>query len=90
MSRRFVIALIVAVVSALTAGTMATIAAVAARAGFAMPARVWIWVAIALDALFIYAVFERRAFLLNPMLSLKPYGRYQGPDPAIVRHCRGR
>jgi peptidoglycan/xylan/chitin deacetylase (PgdA/CDA1 family) len=81
MSRRYVIAVIVAVVSVITAGTMATIAAVAARAGFAMPARVWIWIAIALDALFIYAVFERRSPVWGRIVSR---GRPHTPAIAIT------
>jgi peptidoglycan/xylan/chitin deacetylase (PgdA/CDA1 family) len=81
MSRRYVIAVIVAVVSVITAGTMATIAAVAARAGFAMPASVWIWIAIALDALFIYAVFERRSPVWGRIVSR---GRPHTPAIAIT------
>ena len=46
-----------------------------------MPVRVWIWFAIALDALFIYAVFERRAPVWGRIVSR---GRPHTPAIAIT------
>src|SRR5712691_9858912 len=81
MSRRFVVALIVAVVSALTGGAVAAAAWVAARLGIVIPTHVWIWIGIGLDALFIYAVFERRAPVFGRIVSR---GRPRAPAIAIT------
>ena len=81
MSRRFVIALIVAVVSALTGGAVAAVAWVAARLGIVIATHVWILIAVGLDALFIYAVFERRAPVWGRIVSR---GRPRTPAIAIT------
>src|SRR5712691_4143471 len=81
MSRRFVVALIVAVVSALTGGAVAAAAWVAARLGIIIATHVWAWIGIGLDALFIYAVFERRAPVWGRIVSR---GRPRTPAIAIT------
>ncbi len=81
MSRRFVVALIVAVVSALTGGAVAAAAWVAARLGIVIATHVWAWIGIGLDALFIYAVFERRAPVWGRIVSR---GRPRTPAIAIT------
>ena len=75
------IALIVIVVSLLTAAAVGVIAFLARLLPFAIPPRAWVWSAIALDALFIHAVFERRAPLWGRIVSR---GRPRTPAIAIT------
>jgi peptidoglycan/xylan/chitin deacetylase (PgdA/CDA1 family) len=82
MSRRGVmIALIVAVASAVTAAGVTGLRWLAARAGVLDSPRVWIWIGVALDALLLYAVFERRAPLFGRIVSR---GRPRSPAIAIT------
>ena len=81
MSRRGVIILIVAAASAVTAAGVASLRFVATRAGVADPLRVWIWIGVVLDALLLYAVFERRAPLFGRIVSR---GRPRSPAIAIT------
>jgi len=82
MSRRGVIASIVVVSSLVTAGTVGALAFLAQRLSpSAVPLRVWVWSAIALDALVIHAVFERRAPLWGRIVSR---GRPRTPAIAIT------
>jgi peptidoglycan-N-acetylglucosamine deacetylase len=69
MSRRGVIALIVASASAITAAGVSGLRLLAIRAGIADPLRVWIWIGVALDSLLLYAVFERRAPVFGRIVS---------------------
>src|SRR5471030_2430819 len=81
-SRRATIGTIVAVVSAFTAVLVGALAVVLTPLWpSAIPVRVWVWIAIALDALFIHAVFERRAPLWGRIVSR---GRPSTPAIAIT------
>ena len=53
----------------------------ATRAGVVDPPRVWIWIGVVLDALLLYAVFERRAPLFGRIVSR---GRPRSPAIAIT------
>ena len=75
------IASIVAIVSLLTAAAVGALAFIAARLAFHVPVRAWVVTAIALDALLIYAVFERRAPLWGRIVSR---GRPRTPAIAIT------
>jgi len=82
MSRRTVITSIVIVVSLLTAGAVGVLAILATRVfSLSIPLHVWVWSAMALDALFIHAVFERRAPLWGRIVSR---GRPRTPAIAIT------
>jgi peptidoglycan/xylan/chitin deacetylase (PgdA/CDA1 family) len=81
MSRRGVIVLIVACASAVTAAGVAGLRLMAMRAGIVDPPRVWIWIGVALDALLLYAVFERRAPLFGRIVSR---GRPRSPAISIT------
>lgn len=81
MSRRRVIAGIVAATSSLTACAMTGLAFVAGRAGVRVPVRAWVYTGIALDALFLYAIFERRAPIFGRIVSC---GRPRTPAIAIT------
>lgn len=81
MPRRVLIALIVAVVSILTAAIVAAAAFVLARLGIVAATDVWIWTGVALDALFIYAVFDRRAPIFGRIISR---GRPTAPAIALT------
>jgi len=81
MSRRGVIALIVAVASAVTAAGVAALRFFVVRAGIIDPPRVWIWIGVALDALLLYAIFERRAPVFGRIVSR---GRPRSPAIAIT------
>jgi peptidoglycan/xylan/chitin deacetylase (PgdA/CDA1 family) len=77
-----VIALIVAVASLLTAGLVGALAfLVTGLFPSAVPLRVWVWSAIALDALVIYAIFDRRAPLWGRIVSR---GRPRTPAIALT------
>ena len=81
MPRRFLIALIVGVVSTVTAALVAAVAMALTRLGTAIAIPVRVWTAIALDALFLYAVFERRAPIFGRIISR---GRPRAPAVAIT------
>ena len=81
MSRRVVIALIVTVASACAAAAAAGGAWFTSHLGVAIPRRAWVLMAVALDALFIYAVFERRAPVWGRIVSR---GRPRTPAIAIT------
>ena len=81
MSRRGVIALIVAAASAVTAAGVAGLRFFVMRAGIVDPPRVWIWIGVALDALLLYAIFERRAPVFGRIVSR---GRPRSPAIAIT------
>ena len=80
--RRFVlISFIVAVISTLTAAAAAAVAYALSHVGIAAPMRVYIWTGVGLDALLIYAVFERRAPIFGRIISR---GRPRAPAIAIT------
>ena len=80
MSRRIVIWFIVAAVSTFSASVVAVTAFVFSR--FAAPGvRAWVWAGVVLDALLIYAVFDRRAPLFGRIISR---GRPRTPAIAIT------
>lgn len=81
MSRRVLIPVIVAVVSTATAVVVVATALLVARFGVVAPTHVWVWIGIALDALFIYAVFERRAPVFGRIVSR---GRPRAPAIALT------
>ena len=81
MPRRLLIALIVAVVSAATAAPIAAAAIVFAYLGVTMATHLWVWTGAALDALMLYAVFERRAPIFGRIISR---GRPRAPAIAIT------
>ena len=81
MPRRLLISLIVAVVSTFTAAAVAAAAFGFARFGIVPATHVWIWIGIAFDALFIYAVFDRRAPIFGRIISR---GRPRAPAIAIT------
>lgn len=81
MSRRGVIALIVAAASAVTAAGVAGLRFFVMRAGIVDQPRVWIWIGVALDALLLYAIFERRAPVFGRIVSR---GRPRSPAIAIT------
>ena len=81
MSRRGVIVPIVAAASVVTAASVAGMRFVATRAGVTDPPRVWIWIGVVLDALLLYAVFERRAPLFGRIVSR---GHPRSPAIAIT------
>jgi peptidoglycan/xylan/chitin deacetylase (PgdA/CDA1 family) len=81
MPRRVLISLIVAVVSTLTAAAVAAAAALASRLGLVPAMRVWVWTGVALDVMFIYAVFDRRAPIFGRIVSR---GRPRAPAIAIT------
>lgn len=81
MSRRGVIALIVAAASAVTAAGVAGLRFLAVHAGVMDRPRVWIWIGVVLDAMLLYAVFERRAPLFGRIVSR---GRPRTPAIAIT------
>jgi peptidoglycan/xylan/chitin deacetylase (PgdA/CDA1 family) len=81
MPRRLLISLIVAVVSTFTAAAVAAAAFGVALLGIVPATHVWIWIGIAFDALFIYAVFDRRAPIFGRIISR---GRPRAPAIAIT------
>ena len=81
MSRGLVIAFIVAVISAVTASLVALAAAGAAHFGVRVPLRLWVVIGVALDAIFLYGVFERRAPVWGRIISR---GRPWTPAIAIT------
>jgi peptidoglycan/xylan/chitin deacetylase (PgdA/CDA1 family) len=81
MSRRVLIPVIVAVVSTATAAVVAATAMLLARFGVVAPTHVWVWIGVALDALFVYAVFERRAPVFGRIVSR---GRPRAPAIALT------
>jgi peptidoglycan/xylan/chitin deacetylase (PgdA/CDA1 family) len=81
MSRRGVIAAVVATTSALTVFILAALSFVASRAGLRVPLRAWIYTGVALDAVLLYATFERRAPVWGRIVSR---GRPRTPAIAIT------
>jgi peptidoglycan/xylan/chitin deacetylase (PgdA/CDA1 family) len=82
MSRRATITSIVAVVSLAVSATVTSVALLALLlVGRAVPLHLWVWSAIALDAIAIHAVFERRAPLWGRIVSR---GRPRTPAIAIT------
>lgn len=81
MPHRLLISLIVAVVSTFTAAAVAAAAVGFARFGIVPATQVWIWIGVAFDVLFIYAVFDRRAPIFGRIISR---GRPRAPAIAIT------
>jgi peptidoglycan-N-acetylglucosamine deacetylase len=81
MSRRVAIASITATVSAVTAVAVTAIAFAATRAGVRVPVRAWVYTGVALDAVLLFGVFERRAPVWGRIISR---GRPHTPAIAIT------
>jgi peptidoglycan-N-acetylglucosamine deacetylase len=81
MPRRLVIAVIVIVISVVTASLVALAAAGAAHFGVDVPLRSWVLMGAALDVIFVYGVFERRAPFFGRIISR---GRPWTPAIAIT------
>src|ERR1041385_2852497 len=80
--RRFVlISFVVAVISTLTAAAAAAVAYALSHVGIAAPMRVWILTGVGVNALLIYAVFERRAPIFGRIISR---GRPRAPAIATT------
>jgi peptidoglycan/xylan/chitin deacetylase (PgdA/CDA1 family) len=81
MSHRGVIVGIAAAATAIAAGAVTAAAVVAGRVGLRAPVRVWVYTAIAVEALVLYATFERRAPVWGRIVSR---GRPRTPAIAIT------
>src|SRR5689334_21337588 len=80
--RRFVlISLIVTIISTLTAAAAAAVAFALSHVGIAAQMGVTIWTGVGVDALLIYAVFDRRAPIFGRIISR---GRPRAPAIAIT------
>ena len=75
------IAAIVSVITIVTAAGIAAAAFVTRSAGIGVPVHDWVWLGIALDALFLYAIFERRAPVWGAIVSR---GRPRTPAIALT------
>ena len=72
---------IVLVTTIITAAAVGAAAIATSLVVFGIPVHYWVWLAIALDALFLYAIFERRAPVWGSIVSR---GRPRTPAVAIT------